>query len=498
MMEKTNDKTTELLNILSSYTIDINANNGTLQKASVFKSYYDKYPDKTQGFLRIITLIYDDLVRFNVTSKNVLKYRSGSRVSKKPTSEKPTSKSKSKTTINTFFTTNEKNNEKTNEKTNDDKKQSYDIFELLQALSSRTITGNQALGVVCDYLDYYPKYEDIILNIIDKDLKTRFTASNINKIIPGLIPVFDVSLGNPYDESTKKHTKNGEWFISRKLDGVRCICIVKLNDKTEPEIRFYSRQGNEFETLTVLKEEIIKNVLPLLKQHVLYRNGCVFDGEICKIDNTGKEDFQGIMKEINKGNHTIENPRYLLFDMLTNTEFTSLVSERLLKERLDSLNDIIKTIGKLSKVEQIPFNETSFKTYREYVKNEGWEGLILRKNAKYQGKRSNDILKVKEFFREEYKVIDIESSTIRVINEDTGLEEEILTMKSVIIEHKGYRVNVGSGFKLNERKDFFANPEKIVGKIISVQYFEETTDKNGNLSLRFPTFLGVYGTERTF
>ena len=33
------------------------------------------------------------------------------------------------------------------------------------------------------------------------------------------------------------------------------------------------------------------------------------------------------------------------------------------------------------------------------------------------------------------------------------------------------------------------NPESYIGKIISVQYFEETQNQNGGLSLRFPVFL---------
>ena len=405
----------------------------------------------------------------------------------------------------------------------------YSLFDLLEALHKRTITGNQALQRVCDFVAIYPEYEGLILNIIDKDLKTRFTAVNINKQIPGLIPVFDVSLGNPYDESTKKHVSKGQWYISRKLDGVRCLCFITLNladdlnpqINSQPIVRFYSRQGNEFETLDVLRKDIVENLVPLLvkfaknsknpkDQNPTNENPkkvrYVLDGEVCKIDDKGVEDFQGVMKEINKINHTMANPKYLLFDMLYGNEFSALYSERHFSERLKTLNTILGTnqidqtnqTKCLEIIEQIKYNEVEFERMKERVKDEKWEGLILRKDAPYQGKRSNDILKVKTFFREEYKVLDIESSTMRVINDETGLEEEILTMKAAIIEHKGFRVSVGSGFKLQERKDFFVHPQKIIGKIISVQFFEETTDKNNNISLRFPTYLGLYGEKRLF
>ena len=124
--------------------------------------------------------------------------------------------------------------------------------------------------------------------------------------------------------------------------------------------------------------------------------------------------------------------------------------------------------------------------------NQNWEGLMLRLDTGYKGKRSNDILKVKNFYTEEYHVKGYETGTMRTISEETGLEVVIETLTSVTIEHKGCDVGVGSGFSMAERKDFFKNPKKIVGKMISVRYFEETQDKNGKYSLRFPTFVGFY------
>ena len=46
----------------------------------------------------------------------------------------------------------------------------------------------------------------------------------------------------------------------------------------------------------------------------------------------------------------------------------------------------------------------------------GWEGLMLRKNETYKGKRSTDILKVKQMFDEEYIVVDLENDVHRVLS----------------------------------------------------------------------------------
>ena len=124
----------------------------------------------------------------------------------------------------------------------------------------------------------------------------------------------------------------------------------------------------------------------------------------------------------------------------------------------------------------------------------GWEGLMLRKNTIYKGKRSSDILKVKSFVDAEYTVVSVENSINRVIVEGKEIEEEML--KNVVIEHKGFKVDVGSGFSQEQRRHYFKNPEEIIGKTITVQYFEETYNDKGGISLRFPTVKVVHGDKR--
>ena len=112
---------------------------------------------------------------------------------------------------------------------------------------------------------------------------------------------------------------------------------------------------------------------------------------------------------------------------------------------------------------------------------------MLRKNDKYKTGRTKDLLKVKEFNDKEYVVKDIITGNFRVISSKTGLEETIKTMTAVIIKNKSVDVKVGSGFSIDERKKFYNNPKLIIGKKITVQYFEETPDK----SFRFPIYKGV-------
>ena len=96
----------------------------------------------------------------------------------------------------------------------------------------------------------------------------------------------------------------------------------------------------------------------------------------------------------------------------------------------------------------------------------------------------------------EYTVTGLDSDVNRII--DAGKEVEEVMLKAVIVEHKGNTVRVGSGFNLEQRRYYHQNPNEILGKTITVQFFEETTDQHGAHSLRFPVFKGIYGKAREF
>lgn len=361
------------------------------------------------------------------------------------------------------------------------------VLHLLEDLSDRVLTGHTAIGYVNAFVNEYLQYEDLIWSIIDRNLKTRSTTQMINKVVPDLIPTFSVALANAYDEKTAKKVKwEDVWYCSRKLDGVRCIAIVDRGGNT----KFYSRAGNEFTTLGKIAEEI--------KNHPLLWNR-VLDGEVCMVDQNGNEDFQGVIKEIKRKDHTIQTPKYFVFDSLTHQEFASGTSERTFwmrdAEMIDTFGDIESPlIDHLAQIEIM--DDEGFESMNDIAKANGWEGLMLRKNATYQGKRSSDILKVKTFYDAEYIVTGVENKVHRVIVNGQEVEEEVLS--HVYITHKGCTVKVGSGFSLEERRQYYANPDQIVGKTITVQYFEETQNQHGEFSLRFPVIKAVYEGARTF
>ena len=358
------------------------------------------------------------------------------------------------------------------------------FFDLLDALKSRKITGHDAISAVNSFIEHYSEYEELIHCIIDKDLKTRAGDKIINKAIPDHIPEFSVALADKY-EPKLVDWKDG-WYVSRKIDGARCIAIVDSNGSAT----FYSRTGKEFDTLGVVSSGI----------KALGIADVVFDGELCLVDDDGNEDFQGVMKQLKKKDHTIPNPSYKIFDMISHDEFYSKVGEsnKPYSVRYNNLRQVMRnnTCACLSVLgQELIKDDDHFAEWTGKAKEYGWEGLMLRADVPYKGKRSKDLLKFKSFCDDEYEVVDVEMGPFRyVLN---GKEHEETMLSCVMINHKGHTVRVGSGFAIDQRQEFYQNPRKILGKKITVQYFEETKNQDGGLSLRFPTFKFLHGSERT-
>ena len=352
-----------------------------------------------------------------------------------------------------------------------------DIFKLLNSLTRREFTGHKAIGVINGFVDYNGQ---IIYKIIDKDLDIRVGAKIINKAVPGLIPTFNVALAQSYEG---KCDWNDRWWVSRKLDGVRCLAITD----EEGKCKLYSRMGKEFTTLDKVKEAIEATGII----------NSVFDGEICLVDEDGNEDFQGVMKQLRRKDHQIENPAFMIFDMLTKSEFEAEKSDRKLYPRLIILKQWLR--GRFINESILRFTDQTLITDQDHfeywntVENkDNWEGLMLRKDVGYEGKRTKNLVKVKSFHDAEYEVLGWDVDQHEVVRD--GKSVSMTMLSQVWIEHKGYIVKVGSGFTQEQRLEYMDG--SIVGKQITVQYFEETHNDKGGISLRFPTVKHIYETQR--
>lgn len=429
-------KTIEILEEIQRLVENLNKSNSNLDKVAVLQKYTDN-----ENIKKILYYTYNTLIQYNVTSASLKKLNNLTAIT------------------------------------------NLDLFELLDKLQKRQITGHSAIAVINGFISNYPKYTELIYNIIDKDLKIRVAIKTINKVFNNLIPEFSVSLCNKYqDKKSKVNFINQTWYASRKLDGCRCVVIIDENGK----VTAWSRQGKQFETLNNLLKEI---------ESLNYRN-IVFDGELCIVDENGDEDFKSIMHEIKRKNYTINTPCYQIFDVTTLQEFENQSTNDNFSTRTNNLTKLLdRPLTYIKQVKQVKIeNKEHFNELKKLAAENNWEGLVIRKDDNVICKRSDSLLKVKDFIDDEYKVLDVECGVFRIIENGKEVEQEVLS--NIIIEHKGTKVSVGSGFSLEDRKYYYNHPNELIGKTVTVQYFEETYNDKGEISLRFPTIKYIYKSDR--
>ena len=428
----------QLFNRIRELQEEINTTNSRLEKKAILKKYED--------LKEVLIYVYDTDKKYNITSKNLIKYT--------------------------------KNNKKQKIKPITIAKYLNNLFLLLDDLNDRKITGDIALNNVYWFVKKYSEFEDIIHNILDKNLKIRINKKEINDVFDGLITEFSPVLAQKF-EAKRLVDCEDQWYMSRKLDGVRCL--IRIEKKTK-KISFFSRQGKEFLTLDKLKENILNNF-----DQIPY--DCVLDGEIVIVDENGQENFKNIMEQIKRKNYTMNHPSFYCFDIIKLKDFYNKTSKETLLERKQQLDKL--SINGIIILEQLQYNQENFDKYLKMSTQNNWEGIMLRKNVGYEGKRTTNLLKYKSFMDEEFKVSNVIIGKMRIISKETGLEDEIETLTAVMINYGEEGTKVGSGFTLDERIYYSKHPEEIEGKIITVKYFEKTEK-----SLRFPIFKCVHGIKR--
>ncbi len=370
------------------------------------------------------------------------------------------------------------------------------LLDLLKYLTNAPAS-NKTRDTVLQFIESNENYKSLLWLIFDKSKKLGVSIGlkTMLKVFPSLCKQWSVALGSPFKSAFKKYfdksIANAEtWFISRKYDGIRCI-VICTNLKSNPTVKTFSRYGKEFKTLDLLKEYIIDYVLRA--QHLMdnYKS-FVFDGEIIVEDDDGNEDFKTAVGDIKRKDTQMSNFIYKVFDMLTMIEFTSGTSKFTFSERTSGLRNLLKCVSTLEPpneliqfVKQTEYNEISLDRLKTQFVNEGWEGLILRKDSGYSGKRSNDILKIKRGGTTEEVVESISVGTKDMLIDGKMIEQDILAAVNVM--YKGVSVSVGSGFNDADRIKYFKRPEDIIGTIIRINYMDIT--KAG--SLRHPIFTGI-------
>ena len=134
------------MDTVAQFVIEVNTTNSSLEKQKILGKY-----KSNKTLTKVLEYVLDPIKQFNVSSKNVIKYQ--------------------------------KNKKYETQKFKKYKHTTKDMFKLLDDLSNRVITGNEALKTVNEYLkELETEHQQLFYCILDKNLKTRMNAATVNKV----------------------------------------------------------------------------------------------------------------------------------------------------------------------------------------------------------------------------------------------------------------------------------------------------------------------------
>lgn len=375
------------------------------------------------------------------------------------------------------------------------------VFNLLDCLAARTITGNEAKELVKDWLFKLDvENSDLLWRILSKDVRAGFTANTVNKVIPGLIPEFDVMLAHKFEPKRIK-----EWPVvaEPKLDGVRVAAPVEGK-----VAEFLSRNGRPFPAMAHMNGPLVQVIEAAIAKArkdgkdviARYLGGdhpsVLVDGEMVS------GEFNKTSGDVRRKSVTATDATLNIFDILPLKAFREkdeiAFSYTTRRQIVEYVSDVAAELGipvravpryLVSSVEEI---HALYESVRNTVVNgKPGEGLIIKPmKGTYQKKRSHYWLKIKAE----------ETADVRV----TGTFEGKIGTKlegrfgGFTVDFKGVDVRVGGGFSDEQREAFWKAAEKerlaaafagfkgeIFGRLIEVEYHEVTPDG----SLRHPRFV---------
>lgn len=197
----------------------------------------------------------------------------------------------------------------------------------------------------------------------------------------------------------QKYKKFVPGFAQPKLDGIRCIATSR---------GLFSRQGKQITSC----EHISHQLAPLF----LRNESIVLDGEL--YNHNLNDDFNQITSLVKKQKPS-DREKCKIADIIQYHVYDIGSSESQYTERRQELTDLIRqlradssslewTSRSIVDVATVPvYTEEQYNDFHEGMVSIGYEGSILRTDDFYQNKRTKSLLKRKEFFDAEFKVVKI-------------------------------------------------------------------------------------------
>lgn len=345
-------------------------------------------------------------------------------------------------------------------------KELLEMFEYIKA--NNTGKDENILNVKAWCYDFDEESKEFVKGMITKSIKLGIDKRTVNKIFPNLIFEWKVQLGSPSDKLKLK--KGEKFFLSQKLNGFRGIFVGG---------QFISRQGKQITGL----QHIIDNI------YSLHLDTFFIDGELIRKNTDNVDDntnFRLSASIINSDADSKSEIEFVIFDMFSKETIVgdkTVENYSIRKQRLLDVKKIIEQKGVQNlKIVEMVYEGTDISEIDRWLDRAvdfGWEGLMLNKDTPYEFKRTTNLIKIKKFH----------TCDLRIIGYEEGQGRNTGVLGAFVVDYKGNRLEIGSGFSDEERRDFWNKRDEMIGKIMQIKYKDVSRNsKTGLESLQFATF----------
>lgn len=265
--------------------------------------------------------------------------------------------------------------------------------------------------------------------------------------------IFKPMLAYEYEKLGKRDIfKNGSVSVQPKLNGMRCIAT---------KYGLFTRNGKDIISCPHIINE--------LKSLFEYYPDMILDGEL--YNHELKDNFEELMSILKKKENitpsdigrSYKNVKYYVYD------FPS-IEGGYFKRFTDGLNKMDKLVPQVkvirTQTQSVDSQEELDKLY-ECLGSE-YEGMMIRcNNTPYENKRSWSLIKRKDFFDEEYELVDIQEGQ----GNWSGKAKKAILINS----ETGETFGAGITGTMEFCEELLKNKDKYIGKPTTVNYQAKST-----------------------
>lgn len=255
-----------------------------------------------------------------------------------------------------------------------------------------------------------------------------------------------VMLAEKWKDCQKNIPDDEILYAEYKYDGIRC---------KSSNYKLVSRKNKEFVSIPhILKEIQDANI------------DFELDGEL--YNHELKDNFNEIVSLVKRTKPTEEDiinsekmVQYHVYDCMIKGAFGA---------RYKTLQDLFSKhqFKYLKLVEAFPIVKSQVNTYHDSFVELGYEGIIIRRDTEYEYFRSKNLLKLKHWVDEEFKIVDVEEGT----GNRSGMMGKFILKNNK--DDSTFKANAKGTF--TNYKEWFNNKHLYIGKEVTLRFQNYTPD----------------------